>query len=152
SLLTQELVHVPLLLAGPGLPEGVTLPGPVENVDIVPTILDFLGLPRPHDVDGRSLLPEITAAAAHMPSPGRALVVSNTSFFPAVRSLDGRKLVVPWKGDGPDAAVAYRLAEDPHERRPLDPAQPEFAGLWKSLAAARDAALKGTRGEDQIDE
>jgi arylsulfatase A-like enzyme len=152
SLLTQELVHVPLLIAGPGLPAGLTVPGPVENIDIVPTIFDALGLPRPPDIEGRSLLPEITAAAAHMPAPGRSLVVSNTALFTAVRTLDGRKLVVPWKLDGPDKPVAYRLAEDPHERRPLDPQLPEFAGLWKSLAAARASALTSAHGEDQVDE
>jgi arylsulfatase A-like enzyme len=151
TLLTQELIHVPLLLAGAGLPAGVSVPGPVENIDILPTVLDVLGQARPPEIQGRSLLPEITAAAARMPAPGRALVVSNTALFTSVRSLDGRKLVVPWKPDGPDAPVAYRLAEDPRERRPLDPQLPEFAELWKAVAAARAGALTSSRGEDQVD-
>lgn len=151
SLLTEELVHVPLLLAGPGIPAGVSLPGPVENLDILPTVLEALGQPRPSEIEGKSLLPEIAAAAARMPAPGRALVVSNTALFTSVRSLDGRKLIVPWKTGGPDAAVAYRLAEDPRERRPLDPQLPEFAALWTALASARAGALTSSRGEDQVD-
>ncbi len=36
---------------------GVLVDAPVENVDVVPTILDLLGIPRPMGIEGASLLP-----------------------------------------------------------------------------------------------
>ena len=42
--LFQELLHVPLLLRGPGVPEGVAEDEPVSHVDILPTLLELTGL------------------------------------------------------------------------------------------------------------
>lgn len=54
--LYQELLHVPLLIRMPGgLPVGVNT-DPVSTLDIVPTILDALDLPRGSFLPGRSLL------------------------------------------------------------------------------------------------
>jgi arylsulfatase A-like enzyme len=53
-------VHVPLVLRLPGvLPAGRRIAAPVRVLDIMPTVLDILGLPVPADVQGRSLLPLI---------------------------------------------------------------------------------------------
>jgi len=53
--LYEEVVRVPLLLRGPGVPvrrEGAQ----ASLVDVAPTILDWAGLPIPPSVQGRSLL------------------------------------------------------------------------------------------------
>ena len=47
-------MHVPLLLAGPGIPHGKLTAA--RSVDIMPTILHLLGKPIPKDIDGRNLL------------------------------------------------------------------------------------------------
>lgn len=52
--------HVPLILFQPQLiPAGVRITGRVETIDILPTILDLLGLPIPEQVEGRSLVPSL---------------------------------------------------------------------------------------------
>lgn len=53
-------LHVPLIVALPGLPAR-RIDTPVELIDIVPTVLDMLGLPAHPQAMGRSLVPLIEA-------------------------------------------------------------------------------------------
>ena len=53
-LLSDATLHVPLILAGPGVPVGVE-ERPVSLVDVAPTLLQLLGLPAEPDVDGSDL-------------------------------------------------------------------------------------------------
>ena len=48
-------IHVPLLLAGPGVPHGRAISA--RTVDLMPTLLKLLGEPLPPGVDGIDLLP-----------------------------------------------------------------------------------------------
>ena len=70
--LYEGTLHVPLLIRAPGLvPAGHAVGGPVELVDIAPTIVDYLGLPALPRAQGTSLRPRIegrndgTEARAH---------------------------------------------------------------------------------------
>lgn len=61
-------LRVPLLLALPdGRQAGKHVGAQVQSLDIVPTVLDALGIPPPGSVEGRSLLPLLSA----QPAPGR---------------------------------------------------------------------------------
>ena len=53
----EEDIRVPLLVRGPGVREGRTLPHMVLNNDLAPTVADLAGVPPPGFVDGRSLAP-----------------------------------------------------------------------------------------------
>ncbi len=56
----DESVRVPMLMRLPGrIPAGTTITSLVRNVDIFPTVADFLGIAAPPDIDGRSLRPLI---------------------------------------------------------------------------------------------
>ncbi|MFQ5744577.1 MAG: sulfatase [Acidobacteriota bacterium] len=58
--LFEEVTQIPLILRLPGrLPEGVRIKGLVSIADVVPTILDLLGLPAMGDLSSRSFLPLI---------------------------------------------------------------------------------------------
>jgi Sulfatase len=49
---------VPLILRGPGVAQrGVRVAGPVDAIDVVPTVLAMCGLPVPASVGGRNLQP-----------------------------------------------------------------------------------------------
>lgn len=52
--LHQELVHVPLVISGPGI-EAETIDRPVSNLDIMPTILDLLGTNVPDECAGQPI-------------------------------------------------------------------------------------------------
>jgi arylsulfatase A-like enzyme len=53
----DEAVHVPLIFAGPKIPSGKTFPQLVMNIDLAPTILEYLNLPIPPSFQGRSVIP-----------------------------------------------------------------------------------------------
>ncbi len=53
----EEDIRVPLIVSGPGVPEGETLPHMVLNNDLAPTFADLAGADPPNFVDGRSLAP-----------------------------------------------------------------------------------------------
>lgn len=49
--------RIPMILAGPGVPQGLRVQAPVGVIDVLPTVLDLLGVETPEDVEGRSLAP-----------------------------------------------------------------------------------------------
>jgi arylsulfatase A-like enzyme len=53
----EEDIRVPLIVRGPGVPEGERLPHMVLNNDLAPTFADLAGVEPPSFVDGRSLKP-----------------------------------------------------------------------------------------------
>jgi arylsulfatase A-like enzyme len=56
--LYEELTRCPLIFSWAGrIPAGVLVASWVQNIDIVPTLLEVLGLERPAGLDGRSLVP-----------------------------------------------------------------------------------------------
>ena len=71
SPLYEELVRIPLLVYLPGVDAGV-YQGSTSVVDVMPTVLDFLGQEVPTEVDGVSLIRQAHDTSA----PGREFVVS----------------------------------------------------------------------------
>lgn len=65
----DELVHMPLMISGPGFNTGERVEAPVGNFDIAPTILNFLNVPIPEDFIGRPL----QDYAAGNPETGRLI-------------------------------------------------------------------------------
>lgn len=55
GITADELFHVPLIMAGPGIPKGVRVSSLTANVDIVPTLVDLLRLNTDAQFDGGSL-------------------------------------------------------------------------------------------------
>jgi arylsulfatase A-like enzyme len=67
-----EVLRVPLAMRLPGsIPAGLRVSAPVSLVDVMPTILDLLGLPVPPGLDGSSLVPLLRVPPA--PFEGRAV-------------------------------------------------------------------------------
>jgi arylsulfatase A-like enzyme len=61
----EEDLHVPLLVRGPGVPQGRVLAHLALNIDLAPTLAELAGVPVPAFVDGRSLVPLLQ----HRPPP-----------------------------------------------------------------------------------
>ena len=114
--LYEELLHVPLILRAPGLvPSGKRISTDVGLLDLVPTLLELLGLPPPARAEGRSLVPLIQRGDEKA-VPLFADLVGTV----AVRHL-GFKWIIDEKSG---AAQVFELATDPHEMKNLDGARP----------------------------
>jgi arylsulfatase A-like enzyme len=61
--LYEELVRVPLILSGPGVPPGRQVDHQVRHIDLLPTLADLCGIPSPEAIDGRSLTPMMDGSA-----------------------------------------------------------------------------------------
>lgn len=69
AYLYDQTVRVPLILCAPGrLPAGRVVGGQARTIDIVPTVLDLLGLKAPPGLQGRSLVP-LARGEASAPAP-----------------------------------------------------------------------------------
>jgi choline-sulfatase len=112
----ENSVKVPLIFSQPGrLPAGRSTDALVSGYDFMPTLLEYLGLPRPKDegFPGRSFLPVLAGES----ETGRDLVVVYAEYGPT-RMLRTRE----WKyvhryPYGPNELVD--LVNDPDERRNL---------------------------------
>lgn len=112
--LYQELLHVPLILSGPGAPAGTRVPCPVALLDVAPTILEALGLPPVAGMRGRSLASAGFGGAGGRCAP-RPFAAESPAYGPDSKALayDGWKLVL--RQGAPPAL--YDLAHDPGEHR-----------------------------------
>ncbi len=64
----EESVRVPLLVVGPGVPEGMAAPHLAANIDIAPTLLEIAGgstTAGSPPIDGESLLDAMTGAVSN---------------------------------------------------------------------------------------
>ncbi len=72
--LFTETLRVPLILRFPDrLPRGARVTAPVRLLDLMPTILDLVGVPAPAGVQGLSLLPLVSAGRG-APAGGAAVL------------------------------------------------------------------------------
>jgi len=119
----EASLRVPLILHAPGLLRPRVVTTPAGHVDLLPTVLDALGLPAPDGLSGRSLWPlAFGKRAAPVPAYFEALSSSlNRGWAPLRGVVDGGLKYV----DLPLPEL-YDLEQDPSEasnlvaRRPAD--------------------------------
>ncbi len=111
--LHDELIRVPLVLRGPGVPRGLRYEPLVRTTDLAPTLLDLLGLPPLPSRSGASLLPDLVGAR-HAPRVASSENLLFAEPHTAVRT-DALKYIA-WS-DGHEEL--YELGADPAERRDL---------------------------------
>src|SRR6476619_6832785 len=80
ATLSRFDMHNTLIAAGPDFKRGQTDDLPTGNVDLVPTILQILGIKVPHQMDGRILSEAVAAPASLLPAPK-----------PEAKSIEARK-------------------------------------------------------------
>ena len=71
ATLSRFDMHNTLIAAGPDFKRGQTDDLPTGNVDLVPTILQILGIKVPHQMDGRILSEAVATPPSVLPLRGR---------------------------------------------------------------------------------
>lgn len=78
--LYEHSLRVPLVIAGPGVPQGVTCDGLVWHGDTTATIRALAGIERDPDAEGSSLIAADGGIGAHRDSFGAAYMYSQRAF------------------------------------------------------------------------
>jgi choline-sulfatase len=135
--LYDSLLRVPLVVRGPGVPAGTVVTDPVQHLDVLPTVLELLGIDTLRPLRGRSLVPLFGGGS--LPATD---IISATYAPEAPRDLegvvrDGHKYI---RTTRPPGEELYDLAADPREARDLsadDPARVTAArGVLRKVAPA----------------
>lgn len=110
--LHREVLEVPFLIAGPSLPPGRVVDDPVSTLDLMPTVLAYLGADSltPPDIEGKSLLPAVVGRGN-----ARDLYADGMLYGSTERCLisDGYKLM--FDAQRRPAYRLYHIVEDPNE-------------------------------------
>jgi arylsulfatase A-like enzyme/Tfp pilus assembly protein PilF len=151
--LYESVLHVPLLIRAPyDRLRGRRVADLVRSVDVVPTALELLGLPRTEKVEGQSVVPLMTGAVRELGLAAYAEAVYPRYHYgwSDLRSLtSGRYKFI----EAPRPEL-YDLEQDPAERRNLYAERQALAERMASVlrsteaGASTDAATPGTVDPD----
>jgi arylsulfatase A-like enzyme len=160
----QSSLHVPLGFVAPGLlPAGARVAQPAELIDVLPTVLELLGVPAPSDLHGRSLVPLL-----ERPGAGGAGKPAFSEYYDTeIRTV----LAGDWKlVENPDeifpecfagvpqdfypiaAVELYDLSQDPQETANLASRYPQRVEELRELIRRRFAGLSRNIRQQEVPE
>ena len=120
----DEVLRIPLILRGPGVPAGEVIARPASIVDVLPTVLALLGEPLPAGIDGTDLFAPAGAADAASERILFGEADHNNRRPDVTRSArEARFKLVLDRLSGEHAL--YDLAADPQERTDVKAANPD---------------------------
>jgi arylsulfatase A-like enzyme len=143
--LYDENVHVPLLIAMPGiLTKSKRVKRIASLIDLAPTVLDLLGLPAEPDYQGTSLLADGKRAALFFTDYSLPLTGVRDGKWKFITELNASQ------------ARLFNVEADPNETQNLAKQHPELVALWqrrlqqwaseqKALILAQDRANQDCR-------
>jgi arylsulfatase A-like enzyme len=125
--LYRFLTHSPLMIAAPGLAAGRRIDAAMSSVDMMPTLFDYLGMPKVPAIDGFDFGPLLRGDTVDAPS--RAIYQEVVTDF-VLKRRDASTLRIPllnaliqdgWKYiesrfDPKIEPELYNMVEDPRER------------------------------------
>lgn len=151
--LYDEAVRVPLLLFGPDIPRGKAIDTQVQSIDILPTVLEHVGLSVPDKLDGTSLSGLMQHGAG-----GRAYTFAESErdyhnvpwrymsgtegYLRMARTREWKLIYTPRHLE--HKFELYNLTDDPRERHDCFATQPETA---QTLLQALRAWMEGKAPE-----
>jgi hypothetical protein len=120
--------HSNFMVAGPGLPKGAVCGKAVSLLDLYPTLIELLNLPKPpQTLDGNSLVPLLKDPDAEWDRPVRMTSQMDGVFFESILSNDFRMTRL-----ATGETELYKLANDPHEFTNLA-GDPKYAEVIEEL-------------------
>ncbi len=132
----EEMVHVPLIISGPGITAGRRVETPVSHVGLAPTLAELLGVTLPGEVQGNSYIGLIQGRA---PDPAPVYFMAAHQQLQKDAILDGGfKLIMGFDG----SKALYRLETDPGEAA-------DISGDHPDMVARLEARLLEIREENR---
>lgn len=145
--------HIPLVMAGAGLPVGKKIDTPVAHVDLVRTMLEMAGAETPSTLRGQSLLPLVFGE----PGDSSRFAYSEchcegncTGSF-MIRKGDWKYLYFSWY-----EGLLFNLAEDPGEFNNLinhpetQAIRAELEEILRSQVDPEEVTLRAFRAQDSM--
>ena len=125
----EDLIRVPCVIAGSGIPKGAVIKDQVRQIDLMPTILDLLDRQLLSPTHGRTLAPFLQGR--QLPDEPAYIQSGRSDFLRDWHGLRTEK----WKyaehpqdsRDGDGCPMLFDLIADPHERRNVVHKYPEVA-------------------------
>jgi arylsulfatase A-like enzyme len=147
----STVTRVPLIFVWPGrLPAGLRLSEPVSMIDVLPTILDLVDLPRPEVAMGQSLAPLMLDQPGWDPRP---VILDEFVVDPETGEYRGRIEVVdgrwgasleinpnperPEEAQRPSPLLLYDLWTDPYSLRSVHEEHPELVEKFTTFLEAQ---------------
>ncbi len=153
-LLYDETMHVPMIVKAPGGRRGEREEGIASIIDVMPTIVDALGLEAPEGTQGISLMP---AVMGEDPLPDRTLymetIYPRTNFgwadVFAIRAANYKYVELPTP-ELYDLALDAEELDNIHEQAPLQAREARTA--YEEMKARLEAASSGKADAAELDE
>ncbi|HEX5669316.1 MAG TPA: sulfatase-like hydrolase/transferase [Chitinophagaceae bacterium] len=144
--LYEHSIRVPMIISGPGVPKGSKYEGFNYLSDIAPTLYDYLGIPAPAIVEGKSLKPVFSDKSKKI----RPLLYNVYGHWSrSIKTADGFKLIL-YNVDGVLRTQLFDLKKDPWEMKDLS-ADPEYSGKIRTMRAALKTEMSATYDDLNID-
>ena len=132
--LHAESINVPLIVKLPGQKAGLRTSHLVQQIDLLPTILDYLGLQPPPFLTGRSLLPVIDAGIDLGQEPERVFSYIHLDGHPGMSVIDGNWKLIQRRIQGRIANFKFfDTRADSGERRNISDEHSVRAGYLATL-------------------
>jgi arylsulfatase A-like enzyme len=151
STLYEEVLRVPFVLRLPGgANAGAELEGPIEQIDVAPTLIELAGLARADELPGRSWARALAGGRPPEPRPSFAWLAHPAFSIAAVKQG-------PWKRirfesapppPGRPADELFDLARDPGETWNLSADDPRRAHRLAEEIAAERARAPARAGQE----
>ena len=158
GVLYDEVLHVPLVFHGAGIPTGRKVGSPVGLIDLTPTLLELVDIEPGPGFEGRSLQPWLREALPEVESPPRVLVAE--SWEKAAKRLEegklrqaameppslavrrGGKKLIRERRDGKTIHHFFDVEQDPRETKDLyrddDPTVIELRSILDSYERKKE--------------
>jgi arylsulfatase len=143
----QPCSHVPLIILAPNLRDSSKhiIEEPVGLIDLMPTLLDMLGIAKTADLEGETLLPFLLSGTGPTERAVFTRAGYNSPYLKAIRLGDWKLIHVGSAADrdlmkGQEYEL-YNISDDPMETKNLADAFPEKVSQLKEAmtrSAARD--------------
>ncbi len=145
-ILRASTSRVPLIIVWPGhIKGGQRFDPAVSMIDVLPTVLDLTGLPKPEVLQGQSLAPLLRGEKGWTPRP---VILDEFESDPATGQLRGRVEVVDgrwgasmWIGPPPDEperrrpwpVLLYDVWADPWALHPINEQRPDLVKKYTAF-------------------